>query len=228
MQSDPEAPDAPRVEESRVAEKRSAKDPVIIKKYANRRLYNTETSSYVTLDYLAQMVKDGRDFVVTDAKTGDDITRAVLAQIIFEEESKGETLLPLNFLRQLISLYGEGLNSMLPGYLEATMEMFTRNQDQYRQYMQDQLKAPAKAFTSSFEEMARQNMAAFERATRMFSPFAFGSNEGAPAAAGDKEKPQSQSQSRPQPQPRGDELQELKDQLRAMQDKIEALSKREG
>ncbi len=202
-----------------MAEKSSAKDPVIIKKYANRRLYNTETSSYVTLEYLAQMVKDGRDFVVTDAKTGDDITRAVLAQIIFEEESKGETLLPLNFLRQLISLYGEGLNSMLPRYLEATMDMFTRNQEQYRQYLQEQLKAPAKAFTSSFEEMARQNMAAFERATRMFSPFGFG------AAADEGRTPP------PEPKkdrPAGDELQELKEQLRAMQEKIEALSKREG
>lgn len=203
-----------------MAEKRSAKDTVIIKKYANRRLYNTETSSYVTLDYLAQMVKDGRDFVVTDAKTGDDITRTVLAQIIFEEESKGETLLPLNFLRQLISFYGEGLNSMLPGYLEATMEMFTRNQDQYRQYMQEQLNAPAKAFSSTFEEMARQNMAAFERATRMFSPFAFGSGDSAPAAKGDAGKGGKE-------RPQGDELQELRDQLRAMQEQIEALSKRE-
>src|SRR5690606_33750044 len=113
--------------------------------------------------------------------------------------------------------YGEGLNSMLPGYLEATMEMFTRNQDQYRKYMEEQLNAPAKAFAASFEEMARQNMAAFERATRMFSPFAFTSPKGEGAAsAGDEAKPQN------------DELQELKDQLRAMQEKIDALGKGQG
>lgn len=191
-------------------------EPVVIKKYANRRLYNTETSSYVTLDHLCQMVKDGREFVVKDAKTGEDITRSVLAQIIFEEESKGQTLLPVNFLRQLITFYGQGLDAVVPGYLEATMEMFSRNQERYREYFEKQLSAakafaPAQAFAAPFEEMARQNLAAFERATRMFSPFMKG--EG---AAEDKTAPASPSAT----------LDDLKEQLKAMQAQIDALSRK--
>ena len=113
------------------------KKPVVVKKYANRRLYNTATSSYVTLDHLCQMVKDNVDFVVYDAKSGEDITRSVLTQIIVEEESKGQNLLPINFLRQLISFYGDNLQVLLPRYLDQSMELFARNQEQMRTYMKE-------------------------------------------------------------------------------------------
>ena len=115
------------------------KPPVTIKKYANRRLYNTATSSYVTLDHLCQMVKEGTDFVVYDAKTGEDITRSVLTQIIVEEESKGQNLLPISFLRQLISFYGDNLQWLVPRYLEHSMKSFARNQEEMRKYMHDAL-----------------------------------------------------------------------------------------
>ena len=143
--------------------------PVVIKKYANRRLYNTATSAYVTLDHLSQMVKDKTDFVVYDAKTGDDITRPVLTQIIFEEESKGgQTLLPIPFLRQLISFYGDSLQGVVPQYLEMSMTQFARNQEQMRSYLQN-----AFGFNpfQQFESMGKQNMAMFEQAMRMFNPF---------------------------------------------------------
>jgi polyhydroxyalkanoate synthesis repressor PhaR len=143
--------------------------PVVIKKYANRRLYNTATSAYVTLDHLSQMVKEKTDFVVYDAKTGDDITRSVLTQIIVEEESKGgQTLLPIPFLRQLISFYGDSLQSVVPQYLEMSMTQFARNQEQMRRYLQN-----AFGFNpfQQFESMGKQNMAMFEEAMRMFNPF---------------------------------------------------------
>ena len=144
--------------------------PVVIKKYANRRLYNTATSAYVTLEHLSQMVKEKTDFVVYDAKTGEDITRPVLTQIIFEEESKGgQTLLPIPFLRQLISFYGDSLQGVVPQYLEMSMSQFARNQDQMRRYLQN-----AFGFNpfQQFEAMGKQNMAMFENAMRMFNPFA--------------------------------------------------------
>ena len=143
--------------------------PVVIKKYANRRLYNTATSAYVTLEHLSQMVKDKTDFVVYDAKTGDEITRSVLTQIIFEEESKGgQTLLPIPFLRQLISFYGDSLQGVVPQYLEMSMSQFARNQEQMRSYLQN-----AFGFNpfQQFESMGKQNMAMFEQAMRMFNPF---------------------------------------------------------
>jgi polyhydroxyalkanoate synthesis repressor PhaR len=146
--------------------------PVVIKKYANRRLYNTATSAYVTLDHLSQMVKDKTDFVVYDAKTGDDITRSVLTQIIVEEESKGgQNLLPISFLRQLISFYGDSLQGVVPQYLEMSMTQFARNQEQMRHYMQN-----AFGFNpfQQFESMGKQNMAMFEQAMRMFNPFGAG------------------------------------------------------
>ena len=146
--------------------------PVVIKKYANRRLYNTATSAYVTLDHLSQMVKDKTDFVVYDAKTGDEITRSVLTQIIFEEENKGgQTLLPIPFLRQLISFYGDSLQGVVPQYLEMSMTQFARNQEQMRRYMQN-----AFGFNpfQQFESMGKQNMAMFENAMRLFNPFAAG------------------------------------------------------
>src|SRR5215467_10044008 len=160
--------------------------PVKIKKYANRRLYNTGTSSYVTLDHLCQMVKDGVDFVVHDAKTGEDITRSVLTQIIVEEEAKGgQTLLPIPFLRQLISFYGDSLQGVVPQYLEMSMTQFARNQEQMRKYLQN-----AFGFNpfQQFEAMGKQNMEMFERAMRMFNPFPR-PNQTPPAAANGQEPP---------------------------------------
>jgi polyhydroxyalkanoate synthesis repressor PhaR len=156
--------------------------PVVIKKYANRRLYNTATSAYVTLEHLSTMVKNKTDFVVYDAKSGEDITRPVLTQIIFEEESKGgQTLLPIPFLRQLISFYGDSLQGVVPQYLEMSMTQFARNQEQMRKYMQN-----AFGFNpfQQFESMGKQNMAMFENAMRLFNPFAAGQGGAAGEAPG--------------------------------------------
>mgnify|MGYP002777391927 CR=1 FL=1 len=147
---------------------RAENDAIVIKKYANRRLYNTATSSYVTLDYLADMVKNGQEFVVFDAKTNDDITHSVLTQIIFEEENKGQNLLPIQFLRQLIKFYGDNLQAFVPSYLEMSMDAFARNQERLRGQMRDTFgQAPG---YQMFEDMARQNMALFDQAMKMFAP----------------------------------------------------------
>ena len=157
---------------------------VIIKKYANRRLYNTSTSAYVTLDSLATMVRDGIDFQVVDAKSNDDITRSVLAQIIFEEESKGASLLPIQFLRQLIGFYGDSMQSLLPSYLELSMNNFIGQQEQFRkQFASTFSTAPGAAM---FEEQVRQNTAMFERAMKMFTPFSYPGASAASAATSDK------------------------------------------
>jgi len=142
--------------------------PVVVKKYANRRLYNTATSSYVTLDDLAKLIKEGGDFVAYDAKTGEDITRSVLTQIIVEQEQKGQNLLPTSFLRQLISFYGDSMQFLVPGYLEQAMIAFARNQEQMRKNLQ----ATFGIFPfGQFEEMGKQNMALFQRALKMLSPY---------------------------------------------------------
>ena len=155
----------------------SESKPVIVKKYANRRLYNTATSSYVTLDDLAKMIKEGGDFVAYDAKTGEDITRSVLTQIIVEQEQKGQNLLPISFLRQLISLYGDSMQFLVPGYLEQTMIAFARNQEQMRKNLQ----ATFGIFPfGPLEEVGKQNIALFERALKMLSPYG---REEKPAAA---------------------------------------------
>lgn len=162
--------------------------PVIVKKYANRRLYNTETSSYITLDHLAAMTREGRDFKVIDAKSEEDITHNVLTQIIMEEEARGQTLLPVNFLRQLIALYGDSMQAMVPGYLEASMESFRRNQEQFKTAVEG-------AFANSpFAEIAKRNMAMFEAAASAFKPGQGGAMpvgpfqpESAPAPAADDE-----------------------------------------
>jgi len=187
---------------------------VIIKKYANRRLYNTATSSYVTLDHLSDMVREGIDFVVYDAKTNEDITRSVLTQIIFEEESRGENLLPIQFLRQLIGFYGNNMQALVPTYLEMSMDAFTRQQDQFRSQF-------AKAFggvpgAGLYEEQVRQNLAMFDRAMKMFSPFAFAKPEEA--------KPAGPAAGAP-PAGGGDELTELRKQMEAMQRQLEKLAK---
>ncbi len=146
--------------------------PVVVKKYANRRLYNTETSSYITLDNLADMIRAGRDFVVYDAKSGEDITRGVLTQIIVEEESKGTSMLPTAFLRQLIGFYGDSLQGVVPRYLESAMSSFARQQQQLRQVVQQTF---SPFIPTGVEEMSRQNMAVIERAMSMFNPFHRGS-----------------------------------------------------
>ncbi len=146
--------------------------PVVVKKYANRRLYNTETSSYITLDNLADMIRAGRDFVVYDAKSGEDITRGVLTQIIVEEESKGTSMLPTAFLRQLIGFYGGSLQGVVPRYLEQAMSTFARQQQQLRQVVQQTF---SPFMPVSVEEMSRQNVAMIERAMSMFNPFHRGS-----------------------------------------------------
>ncbi len=138
--------------------------PVVVKKYANRRLYNTESSSYITLDTLAEMVRGGRDFVVYDAKSGEDITRGVLTQIIVEEENKGRALLPTSFLRQLIAFYGDSLQNLVPRYLEQAMASFARQQQEVRKAMQQTM---GNLFPFNMEEMSRQ----MERAMTLFSPF---------------------------------------------------------
>lgn len=171
------------------------KQTVTIKKYANRRLYNTATSSYVTLDNLAQMVKEGIEFNVYDAKTSEDITRSVLTQIIVEEEGKaGQNLLPINFLRQLIGFYGDNMQWLVPKYLEHSMQSLTKNQDQIRTYFQSTF-GNMFPFGTTLEEMGKQNLAMFERAMRMFSPFGgnmdMGAMMGMPGAA----KPESPAQS---------------------------------
>jgi polyhydroxyalkanoate synthesis repressor PhaR len=164
---------------------------VTIKKYANRRLYDTESSSYITLDRLAEMVREGREFEVIDAKTGDDITRHVLTQIIVDEEARGSTMLPVNFLKQLIGLYGNSVQAAVPDYLEAAMDAFKENQ-----------KAISKAFTgNAFADIAKRNMEMFEGASRVFTP-------GPKKAAGASET----------------ELQELREELAKLQEKVDRLS----
>jgi polyhydroxyalkanoate synthesis repressor PhaR len=189
--------------------------PITIKKYANRRLYNTATSSYVTLDHLCQMVQDGVDFVVYDAKTGDDITRSVLTQIIVEEEAKGQNLLPINFLRQLISFYGHSMQWMVPSYLEQMMDALAQNQDRLRQSMQE---AFGGMFPfSSLEAMGKQNMAAFEQAMRLFTPFSAEDRE-------TTEAPPAQDKS--ETATAGDEsLEQLKAQVDMLQRQLESMSK---
>lgn len=193
--------------------------PVIIKKYANRRLYNTDTSTYVTLEDLAEMVRSERDFVVYDAKTGEDLTHSVLTQIIVEQESRGTNLLPIGFLRQLIRFYGDSMQRLVPSYLEFSLDSLTRQQEQYRRRF-------AHTFgTAAFEamqEQVRKNFATFERALGLFSPFSGvasgeSKNDHAPAA-GLKE---------PAETPRSDdEIANLKAELSAMQERLDQLSRR--
>jgi polyhydroxyalkanoate synthesis repressor PhaR len=189
--------------------------PVVVKKYANRRLYNTAASTYVTLEDLAKMIKDGGDFVAYDAKTGEDITRSVLTQIIVEQEQKGKNLLPISFLRQIISLYGDSMQFLVPGYLEQAMIAFARNQEQMRKSLQ----ATFGIFPfGQFEEMGKQNMALFERALRMLAPYSL--DEKSPAA--DAEAPKESAED-----PR---LKRLEAQVDALSQQLQALGRdrREG
>ena len=188
-------------------------EPVVIKKYANRRLYNTQRSSYVTLEDLAAMVRAGEDFAVYDAKTGEDITRSVLTQIIFEEEQRGRNMLPPEFLRQLIRLYGDALQSVVPGYLEASMDAFSKNQEQMRETFRMN---PAMA---NFEAMTRQNMELFQQAMRVFTPFSAGAQPQEPG------RPAEPAPEHKGPGRREEELDVLQRQLREMQSQLERLSR---
>jgi polyhydroxyalkanoate synthesis repressor PhaR len=161
--------------------KPAAEPPVVVKKYANRRLYNTESSAYITLDNLAEMVRKGRDFVVYDAKTGEDITRGVLTQIIVEEEGKGQNLLPTGFLRQLIGLYGGSMQGVVPNYLEQALAAFAQQQETVRASMQKTMGSMSGLFPfGNLEEVSRQNVAMMERAMTMFTPFARAGQTGGP------------------------------------------------
>jgi polyhydroxyalkanoate synthesis repressor PhaR len=203
-------------------------DPVTIKKYANRRLYNTATSSYVTLDHLADMVKRGQEFNVYDAKTGEDITRSVLTQIIFEEEGKGgQQLLPIQFLRQLIRFYGDSMQALVPGYLNLSMESFARNHERFREQMSTAF--GGKGMLKEFESIARQNMQMFERAVRMFTPFGAlmkareEEREAAAQASANGGEPAAESHSR------DEEIADLKAQLETMRRQLDELvNRKEG
>src|SRR5262245_20910511 len=185
-------------------------EPVVIKKYANRRLYNTAASSYVTLDHLSDMVREGVDFIVLDAKTGEDITRSVLTQIIFEQESRGQNLLPVQFLRRLIRFYGDQMQGFLPPYLEMSMESFAKAQETMRENMSRAFGATTPM--AAFEEQAQRNMARFQQALSMWSPFAAGM-PGAPpkASAVDDAKDQ--------------QLADLRKQMEAMQKQLDAMAR---
>ena len=193
--------------------------PVIIKKYANRRLYNTDTSTYVTLEDLAEMVRGERDFVVYDAKTGEDLTHSVLTQIIVEQESRGTNLLPIGFLRQLIRFYGDSMQKLVPSYLEFSLDSLVRQQEEYRRRF-------AHTFgTAAFEamqEQVRKNFAAFERALGLFTPFTKSegpSEENGAASKRAESKPATSA-------PSDDEIATLKAELTEMQQRLEQLSRR--
>jgi polyhydroxyalkanoate synthesis repressor PhaR len=216
-------------------------EPVVIKKYANRRLYNTDTSTYVTLDDLAAMVKGGRDFVVFDAKSGDDLTHSVLTQIIVEQESRmgGQTLLPIPFLRQLIRFYGDSIERLVPSYLQVSLETLAKEQEKFRKTFADAF-TPAGAF-EAYQEQARKNLAMFEQAMAMFSPF--GKPPSGAQAGPQGARPGGEAEGATATQPgarpeavkaapvasaaqRSDDITELKSQLAAMQAKLEELSRK--
>jgi polyhydroxyalkanoate synthesis repressor PhaR len=189
--------------------------PVTIKKYANRRLYNTATSSYVTLDHLAQMVKEGVEFVVYDAKSGDDITRSVLTQIIVEEESRGQNLLPISFLRHLISFYGDSLQTLVPRYLDHTMQTFASNQDHMRQYIQETMGGLFPF--GRIDEMSKQNMVILESAMKMFSPvYQNGENRSEPAKEPNTDRPAESSEDA--------RIEEMRARLNEMQAQLNSLT----
>ncbi len=198
------------------------KQVVTIKKYANRRLYNTATSSYVTLDHLAKMVKDGTDFVVFDAKTGEDITRSVLTHIIVEEESKGQHLLPISFLRHLISFYGDSLQAVVPNYLEHSMQAFAHNQEQMRRAVQDAFGGLTPF--GKFEEMGKQNMTLFENAMKMFTPFYAGGEPGSNSGGNPGANAGTNAKAPQAGESRNTDIESLKTQLADMQAKLERMA----
>ncbi|WP_332659777.1 polyhydroxyalkanoate synthesis repressor PhaR [Brevundimonas sp.] len=197
--------------------KSGAGETVVIKKYANRRLYNTATSAYVTLEDLAKMVREGTEFVVFDAKTNDDLTRQILTQIIFEEESRGEALLPVQFLRQLIGFYGGQMQGVLPSYLEMSLDNFSRQQEQIRgQFSKAFGAAPGAGL---MDEAVKRNMAMFSDAMKMWPGFG-ALTPGAMAAAS--------AAAKPEPAPDADPLAEMRRQMDEMRSQIDKLSKTPG
>jgi polyhydroxyalkanoate synthesis repressor PhaR len=195
--------------------------PVIIKKYANRRLYNTASSAYVTLDDLSLMVKDGVDFVVQDAKSGENITRQVLTQIIFEEEAKGQNLLPVDFLRQLIRFYGDSMQAFVPSYLQFSMENLTREHERLR----EQMMGPAGSeMLKTMEDQARQNMVMFQDAMRMFNPFMPGQGAGQATQETTVKPDETSSPAKSSSGSDQQDLEELRAQIRTMQSQIEKLA----
>ena len=191
-------------------------EPVVIKKYANRRLYNKGESKYVTLDDLAAMVREGVDFVVLDATSGDDITRSVLTQIIFEQESKGQSMLPVQFLRRLIGFYGDQMQGFLPPYLEMSMESFSKAQEQMRANMSRAFGATTPM--AAFEEQAQRNMALFQQAMKVWAPFAAGTMPmpGMPKSAGSDDED------------KDEQLAELRRQMETMQKQLDAMTRPKG
>ncbi len=202
-------------------------EPVTIKKYANRRLYNTGTSSYVTLEDLAKMVKAGEDFVVFDAKTGEDITRSVLAQIIFEQENKeGQNLLPINFLRQLIRFYGDSMQMLVPRYLEASIESLTREQEKFRQQISQAFGTGAFGSLGSLgplEDQVRRNMEMFQRAFTMFTPFAKREAQ----AEADRQQRAASGGGSSSGSSGTDEIDDLKRQMEEMQKRLDRLGNKD-
>ncbi len=198
-----------------VEELEDDKQPIIIKKYATRRLYNTEMSTYVTLDHLLQMVKDGVDFVVYDTKSGKNITRSILTQIVFEEESKkGQQLLPTTFLRHLISFYGDSMQDMVPQYLELSMDSFARQQEQMRNYMTETFDDFFPF--SQFEEIGKQNMANFQNALKVMG--AFNSNPAQKSEIVEKQLAEKET-------PTSDTVNDLKSKLEDVHAQIASLAK---
>jgi polyhydroxyalkanoate synthesis repressor PhaR len=194
---------------------RPGAERVVIKKYANRRLYNTKSSTYVTLEHLSEMVKEGVDFIVYDAKTNEDITRSVLTQIIFDEESRGPNLLPIQFLRQLIRFYGDSMQAFVPSFLELSLDGFARQHEGMRRQVAGAIGVPpALGF---MEEQVRQNLVMFDRAMKMFTPFAFARTEdAAPTATEEAAKPASDAS-----------LDELKRRIEEVQEQIAKLAAKE-
>jgi polyhydroxyalkanoate synthesis repressor PhaR len=200
----------------------------IVKKYANRRLYNTASSSYVTLDELCQMVRDGQEFLVYDAKTGDDITRSVLTQIILEEDAKGRNLMPIGFLRQIIGLYDDNLKTVVPRYLEVSMENFARHQEQMQEYMEETMGRffPLKQLDmrNPFEDLARQNIAMFQKAASMFNPALD------PAGTAEKKAEKAEAaahESAAEAEALGRQVQDLKAEMATLQRQMNSLQKAE-
>jgi polyhydroxyalkanoate synthesis repressor PhaR len=219
---------APRRRRETVAEERGgAAQPVVIKKYANRRLYNTQSSTYVTLDHLAKMVKDGAEFVVHDARTGEDITRSVLTQIIFEEEAKGESLLPITFLRQLIRFYGDSMQAFVPGYLDMSLESLSKNQEAMKSRVAEALGGGNQAL----ENLTRQNLDMFERTMKMFSPFGAMPGAGATAARPEPKTERSAGTAATRPAPpdskpeRAEDITELKNEMDALRRQLQELAR---
>ena len=191
-------------------------EKIVIKKYANRRLYDTSASAYVTLEHLSELTRQGKEFTVQDAKTGEDLTRAVLAQIIFEQENKKEGVLPVSFLRQLIQFYGDNFQTMLPAYLELSMKTFNQQQEKWRDYMSTALGSEDKA--KAFDEQVRKNMAMFEDTMKFFAPFV-------PVAPKPEEPPAPGAASKPTGPPTGvDAIRALQQQMIDMQKQLAQLA----